>query len=131
MNISAEKNEGTKTGFLWSFWVRLLRACVRFWKQAGKQTTKYFLLYPLANVVSFSKKLVSTFCRKSAIVYDASRGSYTAYINCFTLADVQCLCDGCKMSPPSRHTTLIQRWNLVVTLFNQYSTKAGCREASV
>jgi len=29
-----------------------------------------FLLYPLANVVSFSKELVRTFCRKSVFVYD-------------------------------------------------------------
>ena len=73
MNIFAEKNEGTQTEFLWSFWARLLRACLRFWKKAGKKTTKIVLLYLLANVVSFSKKLVCTFCRKSAFVYTSTQ----------------------------------------------------------
>jgi len=54
-----------------------LLACVRYLKMAGNKTTKIFWLYPLAKVVflslnisliyivSFSEKLVRTFCRNS------------------------------------------------------------------
>ena len=60
------------TFFLWTF-LHL------YWKKAGKKTTKFFLLDPVANVVSFSKKRVRTFCRNSVFVYE--RLVYDRYYN--------------------------------------------------